>query len=95
MQAQPQSKGFFNTLWDRDLKEFLGNLLADLVKSISVLLSLATFQVMVALLRWVGMHAEYLNPLERVDFTLMYAAMWVVGLSFIGKLVAALWRQKR
>ena len=89
-----EQASFGEALWSDDLRPFFLHFVGDLVKTVSILLSLALFWEIVRFLRVKGYPDEYVGLLEKTHFAFMWIALLVLGGNFVTK-VASLWRKKK
>jgi hypothetical protein len=82
------SKGsFWVELWHRDLREFCLHFIGDVVKTLSILVSLEVFWEAIRLLKVRGYPEDFLRNLEKVHFAFMWMAIAVLGVAFVLQLV--------
>ncbi len=87
--------GFWSKLWKRDLEEWFGHFLSDLVKTLSTLAALYVFWEGIAWLRFRGYPDDLCQQLEKTHFAFTWASLCIIGASFILKQVVSLWKKKR
>jgi hypothetical protein len=98
--ADPSSRTYFMRkffpfeVWD-EVRPFLLHLVADSIKTLSILGALYVFWEVVALLRFSGYPEDLLEKFEKAHFAFMYMAFWITGANFVFKQGASLWTKKQ
>jgi hypothetical protein len=92
--GSPSMHEYISRWWHRHLEDFTLTFVADLVKTILVLFGLSTFYCFIRGMGLMGYATARLDMLEEVHFWASYAAMVVLGLLFVGRLVLSPFKGK-
>lgn len=88
---------FSTELWTGEggMRAWFIHLIADAVKTLSILAALYIFWEVISLLRFRHYPEIYLQALEKAHFAFMFCTLLVTGLNFVFKQVIVLWQNKK